>query len=203
MFKLLIGRNIFVRTTMHVNTGLLTNVTDKTITLENAVWIANTGKWSGFCNEAKATEIEPFSKPIIMGRETVMEYGEFPGPVSVGKGEHSGYAKARESYRSSYVRAAPEQLPVVHTDATYTHLLGKRVSVRGVTMVNTGTLVAVTDDDFILSNADWITNTGKWSQFIFSGRGHEVEQYGPYYVAVTKQQLVEITEIPSAPWPNL
>lgn len=203
MFKHLIGRNVFVRTTSHVNTGLLTNVTDKTITLENAVWISNTGHWAAFCNEAKAAEIEPFSKPIIMSRETVMEYGEFPGPVSVSNGRTGGYTRAGKSYRSGYVRATPEQLPVVHTDDTYTHLLGKRVSVRGIAMVDTGTLVAVTDDDFILSNADWVTSTGKWSQFIFGGRGHEVEQYGPYYVAVTKPSLVEITELPPATWPNL
>lgn len=200
MYKHLIGRNIFVRTTIHVNTGILTSVNDKTITLENAAWVANTGYWSKFCNEGWAAEIEPFAQPIIMNRDIVMEYGEIPGPVT--QSPYS-YRRVKGDYRSTYQRTAPEALPVVHTDPAYAHLLGKRISARTVTMVDTGTLVAATDTDLILANADWIANTGKWSKFVRSGRGSEVEQFGPYYVAVSKQCLIEVTELPPATWAEL
>lgn len=55
-----VGKLVCIRTVTMVNTGRLVAILPDAYVLENALWIANTGKWATFCKDCVATEIEPF-----------------------------------------------------------------------------------------------------------------------------------------------
>ena len=44
--------------------------------------------------------------------------------------------------------------------------IGKAYAIRTVTMIDHGVLVDITPTDFILTDAAWIADTGRWSEFI-------------------------------------
>jgi hypothetical protein len=56
--------------------------------------------------------------------------------------------------------------------------IGKSYVFRTVTMINHGRLVDVTPNEFVLINAAWIPDTGRWSQFINGSiTPNEIEPY--------------------------
>jgi len=66
-----------------------------------------------------------------------------------------------------YVRKDSLKKEVIVKDPKYEYFpIGKQVAIRTVTMIDVGTLVNVTDTDFVLSKVSWIADTGRWSDFI-------------------------------------
>lgn len=83
--SLLIGKNVFVRTATYAYTGRLIAVTDRDLALEDAAWIADSGRWAttlknGFGDNA---EIEPYpdGHPVVIERTCLIETTLWPHPL--------------------------------------------------------------------------------------------------------------------------
>lgn len=55
--------------------------------------------------------------------------------------------------------------------------VGKNYFIRTVTMIVTGKLKAVYDNELVLTEASWIADTGRYTQAVASGDFDEVEPY--------------------------
>lgn len=68
-----IGKNYFIRTvTMHM-VGKLIAISDKEILLENASWVADSGRFHDAMRDGTLDEVEPFVNDIIVNRTAVID----------------------------------------------------------------------------------------------------------------------------------
>ena len=74
-----IGKKYFIRTvTMHL-TGELIKVTRQELVLKDAAWIADSGRFNEAIRDpSKCSEVEPFSRPAIVGRGSIVDATEIP-----------------------------------------------------------------------------------------------------------------------------
>ena len=69
-----VGKNYVIRTVTMIDVGKLIEVTDNELVLENASWIADTGRWNVFLKEGKYNESEPFPDgKVIVGRSAIID----------------------------------------------------------------------------------------------------------------------------------
>jgi len=69
-----IGKNYFIRTVTFYYTGKLIKVTGKELVLEDAAWIADTGRFSTALKEGELTEVEPYQDgELIIGRGAIID----------------------------------------------------------------------------------------------------------------------------------
>ncbi len=68
-----VGKNYFIRTVTHYYTGKLVQVTRQELVLEDACWIADTGRFAEALSTGKLNETEPFPGKVIVGRGAVVD----------------------------------------------------------------------------------------------------------------------------------
>lgn len=69
-----IGAIYLIRTVTMIDTGRLLRVTPSELVLEDAAWIADTGRFSDALRKAEFGEIEPFPDgEVIVGRGAVID----------------------------------------------------------------------------------------------------------------------------------
>lgn len=69
-----IGKNYLIRTVTMIDAGKLVAVTDQELVLENASWIADTGRWADALKLCSFNEVEPFPEGrVIVGRAAVID----------------------------------------------------------------------------------------------------------------------------------
>ena len=69
-----IGKCYLIRTVTMIDTGRLVAVTDKELVLEDAAWIADTGRFADALQKAEYCEVEPFPEGrVIVGRGAVID----------------------------------------------------------------------------------------------------------------------------------
>ena len=69
-----IGKGYLIRTVTMTNTGKLIAVTDQELVLEDAAWIADTGRFSDSLQKCNFNEVEPFPDgKVIIGRGAVID----------------------------------------------------------------------------------------------------------------------------------
>lgn len=73
--------------------------------------------------------------------------------------------------------------------------VGKIYAVRTVTMIYTGRLIAVNEQEFLFDEVAWIPETERWMDFVTSGAHREAEPY-PNQVVIGRGGLLDATEIP-------
>ena len=71
-----IGQAVFIRTVTHYYTGCVASVTDSDVGLDNAAWIADTGRFadafkSGF------NEVEPYPVRVYVCRGAIVDFCEW------------------------------------------------------------------------------------------------------------------------------
>lgn len=73
-----VGLSYFIRTVTHYFTGRLIWVGEKEICLEDACWIANTGRFHKFIDGKEVDESEPFPRGarVIIGRGSIIDMTE-------------------------------------------------------------------------------------------------------------------------------
>ena len=73
-----IGNCYFIRTVTHYFTGRLIWVGDKELCIEDACWIADTGRFNEFAANKVVNESEPFPKGarVIIGRGSIIDIVE-------------------------------------------------------------------------------------------------------------------------------
>ena len=69
-----IGENYVIRTVTMIDIGRLVEVTDQELVLEEASWIADTGRWMNFLKEGTINEVEPFPEgKVIIGKGSLID----------------------------------------------------------------------------------------------------------------------------------
>lgn len=68
-----IGENYLIRTVTMTLTGRLTAVYPNELVLDDAAWIADSGRWSDAVSKGSFGEVEPFSGPVIVGRGALID----------------------------------------------------------------------------------------------------------------------------------
>lgn len=69
-----VGHNVFIRCVTHYYTGKLVRVTSGELVLEDAAWIADTGRFSDALYTGKLNEVEPFpSGEVFVNRGAVVD----------------------------------------------------------------------------------------------------------------------------------
>lgn len=72
-----IGKAYFIRTVTMYLTGKLVKITPQELVLEEAAWIADTGRFSEAMKTGAFNEVEPFSGPVIVGRGSIIDAQEW------------------------------------------------------------------------------------------------------------------------------
>jgi hypothetical protein len=69
-----IGENYLIRTVTMIDTGRLVAITAQELVLENAAWIADTGRFADAVEKAEFGEVEPFpAGRVIVGRGSIVD----------------------------------------------------------------------------------------------------------------------------------
>ncbi len=69
-----IGANYLIRTVTMIDTGRLVAVTAQELVLEDAAWIADTGRFADSVEKAEFGEVEPFpTGRVILGRGAIID----------------------------------------------------------------------------------------------------------------------------------
>ena len=69
-----IGKNYLIRTVTMIDTGRLVAVTPHELVLEDAAWIADTGRFAQSVEKAEFGEVEPFpAGRVVVGRGAVID----------------------------------------------------------------------------------------------------------------------------------
>lgn len=69
-----VGANYLIRTVTMIDTGRIVAVTDQEIVLEDAAWIADTGRFHSALATCEFGEVEPFpTGRVIVGRSAVID----------------------------------------------------------------------------------------------------------------------------------
>lgn len=73
-----IGKKYIVRTITMINVGRLTGITGKFITLDDASWIADAGRWEECITKPDGLNIsEKFKKPVHINVESIVDVTEW------------------------------------------------------------------------------------------------------------------------------
>lgn len=75
---LAVGNNVFVRTVTHYYTGRIVELTATEIVLEDAAWIADTGRFSEALSTGQLNEVEPFPLLVAVGRGALVDITVWP-----------------------------------------------------------------------------------------------------------------------------
>ena len=73
----IIGKNYLIRTVTMIQLGKLTKITNKELLLENACWVADTGRFSDAISNGTLNEVEMFNMPVIIGRGAIVDATEW------------------------------------------------------------------------------------------------------------------------------
>jgi len=71
------GKNYLIRTVTMIQIGRLTKVTEKELLLEDACWVADTGRFNEALKTGSLNEVEMFNKPVIVGRGAIVDATEW------------------------------------------------------------------------------------------------------------------------------
>jgi len=67
-----VGKNYLIRAVNMYYTGRLSSVTDTDLVLEDAAWIASTGRFATALETGVLDEVEPFVNPVILSRSVIV-----------------------------------------------------------------------------------------------------------------------------------
>lgn len=73
-----IGQAYLIRTVTHIQTGRLMAVHRQELVIEDAAWIADTGRFMQALKDGALGEVEPFPDgPVIIGRAAIIDVAKF------------------------------------------------------------------------------------------------------------------------------
>lgn len=68
-----VGKSYLIRTVTLYYTGKINRITSKELVLEDAAWIADTGRFSECLTEGKFNEVEPFQDDVIIPKDSIID----------------------------------------------------------------------------------------------------------------------------------
>ena len=75
--KDLVGKNVFVRTVTHHHTGRLAHIDDRFLTLDDAAWIADDGRFADALANGTLSEVEPFPGTCLVAVGAIVDVCEW------------------------------------------------------------------------------------------------------------------------------
>jgi len=73
-----VGKNYFIRTVTMALVGTLKSVGRQELVLEDAAWVADTGRFGDFLRDGDADEVEPFPNgEVFVGRGAIIDVVEW------------------------------------------------------------------------------------------------------------------------------
>ena len=77
-----VGKNVIIRTVTMIQVGRLVGVTPHELVLEDAAWVADTGRFSSALSTGNVGECEPFPDGVVLvGRGAVIDACEWRFPL--------------------------------------------------------------------------------------------------------------------------
>jgi hypothetical protein len=76
-----VGKAYFIRSVTMYYTGRITRITDTDIVLDEAAWIADTGRFATALKTGVFNEIEPFIDPVIVQRGSIVDTTAWNHPL--------------------------------------------------------------------------------------------------------------------------
>lgn len=73
-----IGKPHAFRTVTMIYTGRLIDVSEQEFLVDEAAWIPDTERWMDFVDKCAVKECEPYSRPIIINRGSLLDAVEIP-----------------------------------------------------------------------------------------------------------------------------
>jgi hypothetical protein len=73
----LVGKSVFVRAVTHYYTGKLVLLTPDALVLEDAAWVADTGRWTTALRDGVLNEVEPYPGRCYVMRGAVVDVSEW------------------------------------------------------------------------------------------------------------------------------
>lgn len=80
-----VGQSYFIRSVTHYYTGRLKEVCGQYLILEDAAWIADTGRFHEFLKDGKCSEYEGFTSDVIIPVGGVIDVTEWKFPLLRGQ----------------------------------------------------------------------------------------------------------------------
>lgn len=74
--------------------------------------------------------------------------------------------------------------------------IGKPYLFRTVTMIYTGRLLAISEQEFLIGEAAWIPETERWMDAVTKSAFKEIEPYGEKPVMINRGSMLDAVEIP-------
>lgn len=81
------------------------------------------------------------------------------------------------------------------SDQTFLEI-GKPYLFRTVTMIYSGRLLAVNEQEFLIGESAWIPDTGRWQEAVTKCAFNEVEPYSDKNVVIGRGGMLDVVEIP-------
>lgn len=85
-----------------------------------------------------------------------------------------------------------QSIPV---SSDHPYKIGAHYLIRTVTMINTGRILRVTDQEIEIDDAAWIPDTGRFSESLISRKFNECEPYPDGQVIIGRGSVVDAREI--------
>ena len=76
-----VGKAYLIRTVTMTQTGRVVKITDTDIALEDAAWIADTGRFYTALKTGNLEEVEPFPAGCFVGRGAIVDFAPWPHPL--------------------------------------------------------------------------------------------------------------------------
>lgn len=73
-----IGENYFIRCVTYHQVGKLVEITDKELVLEDASWIADSGRFYDALKSGEFAQVEPFVEKVLVNREAIVDATLYP-----------------------------------------------------------------------------------------------------------------------------
>jgi hypothetical protein len=73
-----VGNSVFIRAVTMYYTGCIIAITKDEIVLDDAAWIADTGRFSDGLKSGNFNEIEPYTGPVAIGRGAIVDVTSWP-----------------------------------------------------------------------------------------------------------------------------
>ena len=72
-----VGKAYLIRTVTMAYTGRVVAVTESDVVLDEAAWIADTGRFSDALTTGQLSEIEPYPGRVAVGRGAIVDFSEW------------------------------------------------------------------------------------------------------------------------------
>ena len=73
-----VGASVFIRTVTFHYTGRVTSLTPEWIHLDDAAWIADSGRFSAALATGTLSEVEPYPGPVSIARGAIVDVAPWP-----------------------------------------------------------------------------------------------------------------------------